>query len=217
MDRRQLYEQAKAITEAEIANITYNEFLPHLLSADAIDEYHGYDPAVNSAITEFAGAAYRFGHSTVSADIDKINEQGQTTESTALKDAFFQPTGDFVANGGADALLRHLVGDQANALDRHLVDDLRNFLVDPAGANDLAAINIQRGHDLGLASLNDTREALGLTAYTTFDQITSDQQTALALQQAYGDIDKVDLWTGGTRRKPCRRRHGGRDLPNDHC
>ena len=31
---------------------------------------------------------------------------------------------------------------------------------------DLAAINIQRGHDLGLPTLNQTREALGLTPYS---------------------------------------------------
>jgi len=34
-----LYETAKAITTAEIANITYNEFLPHLLGPDAINPH----------------------------------------------------------------------------------------------------------------------------------------------------------------------------------
>ena len=42
---------------------------------------------------------------------------------------------------------------------------------------DLAAINIQRGRDLGLGTLNQTREALGLPAYTDFAQITGDQGT----------------------------------------
>jgi Animal haem peroxidase len=54
-----LYQMARAITTAEIANITYNEFLPHLLGPNAIPAYHGYDPAVNPTITEeFEGAAY---------------------------------------------------------------------------------------------------------------------------------------------------------------
>ena len=39
---------------------------------------------------------------------------------------------------------------------------LRNFLADPPAEMDLAAINIQRGHDLGLGTLNETREALGI-------------------------------------------------------
>ncbi len=62
---------------------------------------------------------------------------------------------------------------------------------------DLAAINIQRGHDLGLGTLNQTREALGLAPYTSFDQLSSDPETAAAFEKAYGDIDAVDLWAGG--------------------
>ncbi len=34
---------------------------------------------------------------------------------------------------------------------------------------DLAAINIQRARDLGLGTLNQTREALGLDPYTDFE------------------------------------------------
>ena len=79
----------------------------------------------------------------------------------------------------------------------HIVDDLRNFLDVPPVAMDLAAINIQRGRDLGLGTLNQTREALHLKAYTDFNQITSDASTAAALKLAYGSVDKIDLWTGG--------------------
>ena len=39
--------------------------------------------------------------------------------------------------------------------------------------------------------------ALGLTPYTSFDQVTSDTVTAAALKQAYGTVDAIDLWTGG--------------------
>jgi peroxidase len=67
---------------------------------------------------------------------------------------------------------------------------------------DLAAINIQRGHDLGLNTLNDTREALGLDPYTSFGQITDDLATVQALQQAFGNnVDAIDLWTGGLSEK----------------
>ena len=71
----QLYQQARAIVTAEIAHITYSEFLPHLLGSDAIDPYAGYDSSVDASISaEFAGAAFRFGHSIVSAEIGKIDE-----------------------------------------------------------------------------------------------------------------------------------------------
>ena len=83
-------------------------------------------------------------------------------------------------------------------MDVHIVDDLRNFLDIPGVASmDLAAINIQRGRDLGLGSLNQTRVALGLAAYTSFTQISSDPEVATSLQAAYGDINQVDLWIGG--------------------
>ncbi len=194
----QLFEMAKAITTAEMVNITYNEFLPHLLGPNAISAYHGYDASVNPTITEeFEGAAYRFGHSIVSSDITGISNSGATTAEQALADSFFESPATFVANGGADGLLRHLSSDTAQPLDTHIIEDLRNLLNDSPDATDLAAINIQRAHDLGLGTLNETRAAVGLAPYTSFDQITSDTTTAAALKQAYGTVDAVDLWTGG--------------------
>ena len=192
-----LYEMAKAITTAEMVNITYSEFLPHLLGKDAIQPYHGYDPTVDARITEeFEGAAYRFGHSIVSDEISAISNIGAFTSEQTLAESFFEDPAAFSATG-ADGLLRHLSGDLANPLDTHLVDGLRNLLFDPPDGLDLAAINIQRAHDLGLGTLNQTREALKLTPYTSFDQITSDPETAAALEQAYGSVDAIDLWTGG--------------------
>jgi len=195
----QLYQEARAIVSAEIAVITYKEFLPHLLGNKAIGAYRGYNPKVDARISEeFAGAAFRFGHSIVSANLEKIGEQGQTLGTpVTLKDAFFQSTTDFVADGGAAGLLRHLAADRSNALDVHLVDDLRNFLDVGPMSMDLAAINIQRGRDLGLGTLNQTRVALGLKAYRSFSEISGDAGTAAALQTAYGSVDAVELWVGG--------------------
>lgn len=197
----QLYQQAKAIVTAEIAHITYSEFLPHLLGQNLLKDYKGYNPNVNPTISaEFAGAAYRFGHSIVSNELISIAENGAELSSQDLKDAFFEPASTFVSTGdGADGLLRHLAADLSNALDVHIVDDLRDFLFSSGQGPgmDLAALNIQRGHDLGLGTLNQTREAMGLAKYTSFNQITSDADTAAALQKAYGSVDAIDLWIGG--------------------
>ncbi len=195
----QLYNQARAIVTAEIERITYNEFLPHLLGKTAIQPYQGYRSNVDARLTEeFAGAAYRLGHSIVSANLEKTDEQGNVIGTpVTLRNAFFQDTSAFVADSGANGLLRHLTNDPSNALDVHLVDDLRDFLFGPSAGLDLAALNIQRGRDLGLGTLNETRVALGLKPYTSFSQITSDATTAAALQAAYGDVNSVELWIGG--------------------
>ncbi|OYD83603.1 peroxidase family protein [Azospirillum brasilense] len=195
----ELYDQARAIVTAEIAHITHDEFLPHLLGPNAMSKYEGYDPSADPRITlEFAGAAFRFGHSMVSAETERLGNQGQVLgPADELKDVFFMDPEDFSAHSGADGFLRHLAADLSQAMDARIVDDLRNFLVDPPVAQDLAAINIQRGRDLGLQTLNETRAALGLRRYTDFGQITDDKATVDALRKAFRSVDEIDLWTGG--------------------
>jgi peroxidase len=202
-DGNHLYEQARAIVGAEIASITYNEFLPLLLGSAAPGEYTGYDPTVNPTISEeFAGAAFRFGHSIVSNETERVDENGVVTgPELELRDTFFLPAEQFNADGGADGFLRHLGTDASQAMDARIVDGLRNFLFDPPVGMDLAAINIQRGHDLGLGTLNETREALGLTPYTSFEQITDDAGTIAALKATFTDVGQIDLWTGGLSEK----------------
>jgi peroxidase len=114
-----------------------------------------------------------------------------------LKDTFFLAADQFNAFTGTDGFLRHLGNDLAQAMDGRIVDGLRNFLFDPPVGQDLAAINIQRGHDLGLGTLNETRIALGLAPYTSFEQLTDDAGTLAGLHATFTNIDQVDLWTGG--------------------
>ena len=111
---------------------------------------------------------------------------------------------DFNADGGADGFLRHLAAEASQTMDVRIVDDLRNFLFDPPVGMDLAAINIQRGRDIGLGTLNETRKDLGLRPYTTFEQITNDAATVAAMKTAFGTPDKVDLWTGGLAEQHAR-------------
>jgi len=194
----QLYDQARAIVIAEIENVTYAEFLPHLLGDRMIEDYEGHDEDVDPRMAiEFAGAAYRWGHSTVSPHTEKLDEAGEPAGESSLADAFFQSPEVFAADGGADGMLRHLAADLAQAMDVRIVGDLRNFLFDPPVGLDLASVNIQRGRDLGLPHLNDMREELSLARHADFDEITSDAATVAALRETYGDVDRIDLWTGG--------------------
>ena len=63
----QLYNAARAITTAEYQNIVYREFVPTIVGQ--LKPYNGYKAKVSTQISEeFATAAYRFGHSTVSGE-----------------------------------------------------------------------------------------------------------------------------------------------------
>ena len=85
-----------------------------------------------------------------------------------------------------------------------IASDLLNlFNPGQPGSNfDLGAVDVERERDLGIATLNQTRVALGLTAYTSFAQITDDPALAAKLQQVYGTVDNVDLFVGGLAETP---------------
>jgi peroxidase len=201
----QLYSMARAITTAEYQNIVYTEFLPGLLGPNTLTQYQGYNPNVSPQIfEEFSTAAYRFGHSIVSPTETKIANDGTVLEQQDLVAASAEPPSAYPTNGGADALLRNLAQDYSQQEGATINSDLRNMLnANPPGdVGDLAAIDILRERDLGIATLNQTREALGMTPYTSFDQITSDPTLANELQQVYGSVDQVDLFVGGLAEDP---------------
>lgn len=196
----ELYQQARSIVAAELQVITYNEFLPALLGSDALSQYTGYDSSVNPSIAnEFSTAAYRFGHSLLSPELVRLNEDGTVIDdgNLSLSDAFFSP--DELTENGIDSILRGAATQLAQELDSQVVDDVRNFLFGPPGAGglDLVSLNIQRGRDHGLADYNSIREDLGLDPVVSFSQITSNVELAAALEATYGSVDNIDLWVAG--------------------
>ncbi len=202
----ELFDAARVRVEAEIQAITYNEYLPLLVGEDAIPAYSGYDASVNPGIAiEFSTAAYRFGHSLVSAAVERLEENGESIEAGALslRDAFFNP-GAVAENGGIEPILRGLADGVSQELDTQIVDDLRNFLFSQDGGVglDLASFNIQRGRDLGLPSYNDLREAVGLTRAEDFTDVTSDPDLADALASVYDSVEDIDAWVGGLAEDP---------------
>jgi hypothetical protein len=83
-------------------------------------------------------------------------------------------------------------------VDNKIVDDVRNFLFGPPGSGglDLASLNIQRGRDHGLPDYNSTRVMMGLTAVSSFAEISSDPAVQAALLALYGTVNDIDLWVG---------------------
>lgn len=195
----QLYQKARRIVISELQAITYNEFLPALLGYGALDSYTGYNPNVNPNIAnEFSTAAFRLGHSLLSPELLRIGADGNVIAdgNLALRDAFFNP--QEILDEGIESILRGASIGLSQELDAEVIDDVRNFLFGPPGAGglDLPALNIQRGRDHGLASYNDTRVAVGLAPAESFADITSDPELQAKLEDAYGDVDSVELWIG---------------------
>ena len=194
---QEVFELARKIVGAQMQVITYNEFLPLLLGRDAIGPYEGYDSTIDPSIAnEFSAAAYRVGHTMLSANLLRIDAAGAELP-LSLARAFFNPA--MIRDEGISGLLRGLARQQAQEVDALLIDEDRNLLFGPPDSpgRDLAALNIQRGRDHGIPGYNAVRSAYGLPPARSFADVASDPDVQEALRLAYGDIDQLELWTGG--------------------
>lgn len=200
LNDEELYQKARNYVAALIQVITYNEYLPALLGPDAMDKYKGYDKKVDPGIVNvFSTAAFRFGHSTVSDTLLRLDNDGNVIPAGNLdmKDAFFNPS-LITRYNDIGYLLKGQSAQVMQELDPKLVSGLRNFLFGPPGAGglDLFSLNVQRGRDHGLPSYNAFRAAYGLTPYTSFSELTSDTGLAGDLTTLYGTVDDLDVWVG---------------------
>ena len=197
----ELYQTARKIVGATVQKITYDEWLPAMFGSSAgLPDYAGYDPTVNPNISvEFSTAVFRFGHTMLNEDLLRLNADRTTFAGGHLNlfESFFNP--DVITETGSlDAIVRGLIWQESNALDTQVVEDVRSMLFGSPdhGGLDLLSLNIQRGRDHGIGTLNDLRAAFNLAEHDGFDDLTSDPELAAALAAVYGDVDEVDMWIG---------------------
>ena len=197
-----IYRQARARVAGIMQAITYNEFLPLLLGPSALPPSSGFDPAIDPGIfQEFSTAAFRFGHSMVSRLVKRLGADGLPIAegNLRLSEAFFAPH-QLTRWIGIEPYLRGAAANPARAVDARIVDELRNFLFGPPGSGglDLAALNIQRGRDHGLADYNTVRKSYGLRRVPSFAEIGDDSSVTDGLRELYrGHINNVDVWIAG--------------------
>lgn len=211
-----LFQEARKLNIAQYQQIVYNEWIPAVFGDNSLAAYTGYNRNTNASIsTEFSTVAFRFGHSFLSANIERHGNDGRDIpdaageSSLALSQDFFDPY-ILNPNGVIDPLTGHtssdigpvLKGDadgDSQALDVMAIEDVRNLLFGNGafGGQDLMARDIQRARDDGIGTYNQVRKAYGLAPVTTFAQITSNVQVQQALQNAYGTVDNIDPFEGG--------------------
>lgn len=222
----QYYSTAQAIVEAEYMHIVFNEYIDTLAGRVPGPHPHGFagnQPRVDASISaEFAAAVYRVGHSMINETLPYETQDG-TLQHISLVDAFLNP--EKFAEVGADAMIKGETRVAHEEIDHMIVDAVRNQLL--GRASDLAAINIARGRDFGLQTLNDLRDSLynngsamkdrgsdvtralernsELKPYASWEEFAANMRDPSLVEdfkKVYASVDDVDLWIGGLAEKP---------------
>jgi hypothetical protein len=196
----ELYQEARRWVIAVIQHVTFDEYLPVTIG-DAANNYYGYDPTVDASMyTEFSTGAFRYGHSEVETYIYRLNSTGGEIPEGNLRvrDNYYNSPVS-IGQVGIEPILRGLAGVKQNAVDIYFVDELRNYLFGNPGQGgfDLASVNIQRGREHGIPSLNQLRRDYGLVPYNSFEEMNSDPNVYQKLYAAYKDIEDCDVYTCG--------------------
>jgi hypothetical protein len=212
-----LFLEARKWNIAEYQSIAVNEWLPAFVGR-GLPPYAGYVSTINPGVAEvFQLAAMRFGHSLVPSallrrDLSRTCAFRTTSERfgvagrPALRTCNTYSRGNEILAGegdGEDSMGEWLLGLASQYTDREdmlMTDDLRQFVFGPVNYNrrDLAAINIQRGRDHGVADYNTVRASYGLPRRDSFTAITTDPEQARKMAALYGNDTKlIDLFVGG--------------------
>ncbi|MEP3329230.1 peroxidase family protein [Sedimentitalea sp.] len=177
-DGERLFQTARFSTEMQYQHLVFEEFgrkIQPLIDVFVFNTVTDVDPAI---FAEFAHTVYRFGHSMLTDHLKllPLNDQGQPVDAegnvvdtadwgvdVGLIEAFLNPVlfddnGSVSAEQAAGAIIRGMTYVQGNEIDEFVVESLRNNLL--GLPLDLAAINIARGRDAGVPTLNDAREQL---------------------------------------------------------
>ncbi|WP_010161003.1 peroxidase family protein [Sphingomonas sp. PAMC 26617] len=199
-DQDKMFNASKLIVEMEYQHAAVDQYARNV--TPNIQEFVGYTSSVNADISlEYSQAAFRFGHSTLRETIDTIDPTKGLTGKImgyALRDAFLSP--EKFADVGPAAIVLGMSHQQMNEVDEFVTPALNQGLL--GQPLDLAAINIARGRDIGIPTLNDFRGAIGLARYTSWTDFGQNMQHPSSLVNfiaAYsfdGDMAKAGAMVG---------------------
>ncbi len=163
-DGERIFQAAKFGTEMQYQHLVFEEFARKIQpNINVFLVPDGFDTTIDpSIVAEFAHVVYRFGHSMLTESIDRF-DTGFNQDHIGLIEGFLNPM-QFQNNGGstavdadiaAGAIIRGMTRQQGNEIDEFVTGALRNNLL--GLPLDLATINLARGRDTGVPSLNEAR------------------------------------------------------------
>ena len=204
-DGERLFQAARFATEMQYQHLVFEEFARKM--QPAVDEFlpeTNYDTTINPAIVaEFAHAVFRVGHSMLTDTVDRLDPNFASSDISLL-DAFLNPVafnndGALTPEQAAGAVVRGMTRQQGNAIDEFVTDAVRNSLL--GLPLDLPAINIARGRDTGIPTLNAARREFydmtsdsQLKPYTSWVDLTQNlkhPESAINFIAAYGTHDTI--------------------------
>jgi len=213
-----IFLESRRFIGAVMQHITYNEWLPIILGPRVLDifelnllprgHYQGYNASVNPTIANvFGAAAFRFGHSLVKNSIDRCNKDFRKVPFHVDLHKEMNNPSNLHNFGSVDRILLGLVSQRVSQRDEFLTEELTNHLFQTPRSHyglDLAALNLQRGRDHGIAPYNIWREQCGLKRFTLWTELTEamNTKTAERLSRVYNHVDDIDLFTGGMAERP---------------
>lgn len=192
-----LFQSARSINIAQFQKIVFEEFYP-ALTGRRLRRYYGYKPWVNPTVSDiFAGAAFRIGHTLVGNSISRRGKDMSPLPHFDFMEMFFRSRQ--VMENGIDDFLRGIIYNRAQEVDPFVNDALRQFLfknIPQEIGFDLIALNLQRSRDHNLPTYNQARRMFRLSRLHSFSQITRNPNVQSKLANAYGTVDRVELWPG---------------------
>ncbi len=162
-DGERLFQAAKFGTEMQYQHLVFEEFARKIQpNINVFLVPDGYDVTIDpSIVAEFAHVVYRFGHSMLTETIDRFDPTF-TDDQIGLIEGFLnplavrrQPVPHRRRRHRAGAIIRGMTRQVGNEIDEFVTSALRNNLL--GLPLDLATINLARGRDTGVPSLNEAR------------------------------------------------------------
>ena len=204
-----IFEEARKIVIAILQRIFYDEWLPKVA---AVPTYKGYNPSVRAEVRQgFATAAFRFGHTLVRNQFERVNSDFAPSEDGPLSVQASFSNNRPINSEGIEPIMQGLFSNNGEAedFDNTFSASIGARLFIPPrqrGFQNLLALNIQRGRDHGLQSYTEYRKLCGIpnakrrgsNPFSIFSNAITNPEILNDLQTTYGSpSNHVDLFAAG--------------------